>query len=346
MKCQQEYFDTKRLNMISAVSVLRRLGIAFRRKGTLWVTRCLWHGPDNDPSLFVYERTGENHFYCFVCGKSYSVINFVKASQGWSFQEACRWLCKEYCIDTVAGPVPVAKPVEQTQPAQPAYTYIPMMMVDPLVSPESSLCRCLVRLYQPEAVEQIVQDYRLGIYTLNGDDDYTVFPYIDGQDKVYNLKVQHYDCDPKSSLFCHNNGKTYMLGKMWRGEGRFPADAEFHPTCLFGEHLLPRYPQHTVALVESPKNAVFGALEMPELLWIAVGSKSMLTRERLKPLRHCNVIVFPDRDAISLWTEQLESMNDMFNYTVNEFCERHAPADQLKYDIADYLLEQHRHLLK
>ena len=62
------------------------------------------------------------------------------------------------------------------KPVEPTYTYIPTEMLDKLVSPESSLCRCLMRMFQPEAVEWLAEEYRLGCYSMNGLDDYTLFP--------------------------------------------------------------------------------------------------------------------------------------------------------------------------
>ena len=95
-----------------------------------------------------------------------------------------------------------------------------------------------------------------------------------------------------------------------------------------------------MALVESPKNALFGAVAFPELLWVAAGNKYNLSREALQPLRGRDVMVFPDCDAIEEWTQLLRSMPDVANFVVSDYCRRVAPADQPKYDIADYLQEQ------
>jgi hypothetical protein len=109
---------------------------------------------------------------------------------------------------------------------------------------------------------------------------------------------------------------------------------------LFGEHLLARYPDSLVALVESPKNAVYGALAFQQLTWIATGNKSMLKREVLQPLRNRDVIVIPDCDAVDEWTKAIIGMKDLANFTVSDICRREAPAGQTKFDIADYLQNQ------
>jgi hypothetical protein len=223
------------------------------------------------------------------------------------------------------------------KPKEPVYTYIPKETADALVSVDNSLCKCLMHMFQPEAVEWLCEEYRIGCYAMNGQDDYTVFPNIDSQGRVCNLKVQHYDTAPLSERFCHSDQKTYWLGSIWSREGRLPKDAQFRSACLFGEHLLSRYPDSIVALVESPKNALFGALAFQQMTWVATGNKSMLTREVLKPLRGRDVIVIPDCDAVEEWARAVAGMADLANFTVSDFCKRNAPDSQPKFDIADYL---------
>ena len=180
----------------------------------------------------------------------------------------------------------------------------------------------------------------LGCYSVKDTDNYTVFPNIDIKGRVCNLKVQHYDTDLESERFAHSDGLCIWLGSRWAEDGVLPKDAQFNSSCLFGEHLLSRYPNSIVALVESPKNALFGALEHPRLTWVATGSKNMLKREVLEPLRGRNVIVIPDCDAIESWSQALAGMQDLANFTVSDFCRRCAQENQPKYDIADYIQEQ------
>jgi len=50
-----------------------------------------------------------------------------------------------------------------------------------------------------------------------------------------------------------------------------------------------------------------------------------------------DVVVFPDRDAIPLWTDTLKGMRDLANFIVSDFCRRMAPEGKPKFDIADHL---------
>lgn len=340
MEARYEHFDTDRLNAIPITEVARRLDTV-RKAGVNSVTTCPWH-EDKHPSLTLYERTNENHCHCFSCGKGGSVIDYVMQHESWSFKDACSWLSSTFGISTLQRCKQSAppKPKPRPKPVEPTYTYIPMKMVDELVSTESSFSRCLMRLYRPEAVEWLTQEYRLGCYEMNGQDDYTVFPNIDYHGRVCNLKIQHYCTDPASERFCHSDQTAYWLGRIWAKKSLLPADAVFHSDCLFGEHLLQHYPENMVALVESPKNALFGALSFQQLVWVATGSKNMLKREVLKPLKGRDVIVIPDCDAVAEWTSIISRMADLANFTVSDFCLRMAPEGQPKFDIADFLLDQ------
>ena len=185
-----------------------------------------------------------------------------------------------------------------------------------------------------------------GCYAFNNLDDYTVFPSIDSEGRVRNLKIQHYDSNPESPKFCHSNETSYWLGKIWANDGRLPRNAVFRTACLFGEHLLNVYPTQTVVLVESPKNAVVGALANMNLLWLATGNKTSLQRKNLIALQGRDVIVIPDRDAIDLWKKNIASMSDIANFTVRPFSFQTGQADDLHYDVADYIIEQRIKALK
>ena len=211
------------------------------------------------------------------------------------------------------------RPIASPKPVEPNYTYIPMEMVDKMVSTENSLCRCLMRFFRSEAVEWLTEEYRIGCYSRFGHDDYTVFPSIDIHGLVYNLKAQHYCTDFSSSRFAHSDENSCCwLGSILSREGKLPKEAVFRPSCMFGEHLLNRYPDSKVALVESPKNALIGALSFQQLTWVAVGNKGMFKREILLPLRGRDVIVIPDCDAISEWKHTIGGMTDLANFSLSD----------------------------
>ncbi len=60
-----------------------------------------------------------------------------------------------------------------------------------------------------------------------------------------------------------------------------------------------------------------------------------------KPLQGRDVTVISDRDAITEWSAAITKMADLANFTVFDICRQKAPEGNLKFDIADYIQQQH-----
>lgn len=335
------HYDVQRLRGISIRKVASQFGTV-KRSGSSYMAICPWHN-DHHPSLSLVEKTNKNYCHCFSCDKGGDVISYVMAAKNVDFQGACEWLSNQYGILTSSNPsyAPLTKNKAADDDLPPSY--IPKEMVDRLVSTDNSLCQCLMKWFRPEAVEWVTEEYRIGCYTIYDHDDWTVFPSIDITGRVCNLKIQWYETDPLSPNYSHcPKGHSYWLASIWQKQGILPSGNHYTTYSLFGEHLLDQYTAQTIALVESPKNAIIGALEYPQMLWIAVGNKGMLRSDVLKPLQGRDVIVFPDRDAIGQWRDEITKMTGLANFTISDFCEKAAPKEALKYDIADYIIDQHK----
>jgi hypothetical protein len=331
---EKRHFDVERLKAIPFSLVVERWGGKLRRVGTRQVTNCVWHD-DEHPSMTLYESGGENHCHCFACGQGGSVIDYVMALDGVDFPTACERLESAFFGNGAASVMTSGwnrrNALKRQKKREPSY--IPREWLDEHVSVENSLCRCLVQMFDVHRVEHLTEEYRLGCYDNGRYEDCVLFPSIDVEGRVRNVKVQHYETDVHSPRFAHADKKCcYWLG------AQLLKEAVFDNECLFGEHLLRRYARQTVALVESPKNAIIGAAVQPKYVWVATGNKAMLKRNVMEPLRNRQVIVFPDRDAISEWKTLLHGMRDIATFTVSDFCERMAPDADRKFDIADYVV--------
>ena len=340
---QHIHYDTARLNAVPFTTLAEHYGSVVKRGSALF-TLCPWH-EDKHPSLALYDDAPHqrSHCHCFACGKTASPIDFVMQQEGCSFQQACDIIGRLFGI-WGDSPAPLlhrkAKPVEPVAPKE--VTYIPMDYVEQHLSADNSFCQGLRRIYDSELVQHLTEEYCLGCLDTGTYSDSVLFPSIDTQGRVHNIKVQHYGTDPTSADFFKSDKRhCFWLGTQLVKQGLLPADARFDNDCLFGAHLLPRYPTAPVILVESPKNALVGAAEHPEFLWVATGNKGMLKRSVLSPLRGRTVIVYPDRDAIDEWEEKLLHMQDIAPFRISHLCEHVAPADQPKYDIADYIISRH-----
>ena len=103
--------------------------------------------------------------------------------------------------------------------------------------------------------------------------------------------------------------------------------------CLYGEHLLPRYPTLPVGLVESEKTALVCSLFFPGMLWLASGGCGQLNPDKLEPLKGRKVYVFPDSGTFMKWKLILLRAKDIVADIVStlELC----PGNT---DLADILL--------
>lgn len=344
MNCSSEIYDLEHLRSIPITEVAEEFGTLVR-KGSIYFTICPWH-PDNNPSLALYERTNENKCYCFTCGgKRKSTIDLVMAHLKCDFPTACSWLGNRFGIPPINGKHTEVKHIplrRKTTQLPQATAYVPKEWLQAHVTPDNCFCRCLAQLVKPEIVERITAEYLLGSFRFANSKnatEYVLFPSIDNHARIHNIKYQSYETDIRSPRFFHSNG-SYWLGKYLQKHAIVSSEGETNTDCLFGEHLLQLRPSSYVALVESPKNALVGSAFCPELVWVATGNKNMLKRNILEPLRGRKVIVYPDRDAISDWKQILDRMSDLAYFQVSDFCEKFAPEDKLKYDIADFFIEK------
>ena len=85
------------------------------------------------------------------------------------------------------------------------------------------------------------------------------------------------------------------------------------PQCFFGEHLLPKYPDHSVAIVESEKTALISSIMFGDCLMLACGGCGNLTPTLCKSLRGREVYLFPDNGKYDEWSEKGRQMKHLFS---------------------------------
>jgi len=334
--------DIVRIKAIPITQVVEKFADV-KPKGALYVTKCIWHD-DDDPSLHLYYRTGENHAYCFACNKYASNIDYVMASQGVNFPEACEIISGMFGIPTLEGdnirrnftPIVKKQPAKEKKPV----AYIPMDKVEDMLSMDNAFCKCMVTVFGYERAKFVADEYMLGTYEYWDGSIGVTFPTIDTEGRVRNIKVQKYCADINSERFFHTEKDgTIWLFSIMQKHGEMPKETTYDNDCLFGAHLLPKYPAASVIIVESPKNALIGACACPQYVWVATGNKNQLKRPVLECLRGRNVMVYPDRDAIEEWRKLLSTMSDITEFHVDDFCETMAPPGEEKYDIADFIID-------
>ena len=105
--------------------------------------------------------------------------------------------------------------------------------------------------------------------------------------------------------------------------------------CLFGEHLLTRYPERIVALVEAEKTAVIGAGFIPEYVWLATGGRSGVN-DRVDILKNRKILFSADVDVYDYWKEKFKARPQLKVY-ISDYLQKNASPQDLEnhIDIAD-----------
>jgi hypothetical protein len=213
--------------------------------------------------------------------------------------------------------------------------------------------------FEDKDLEQVISMYYLGTICKGYRKGAVSFPFIDKDRNIRAIQVKQFD---KNN---HTTGTDFlhaMLDKQYKKKKEpLPQwlnnyqQNEIKVSCLFGEHLLNKYPSNPVALVEAPKSAIYGTLyfgfpEQPEnLLWLAVYNLSSLNLNKCKSLKGRNVYLFPDLSengkAFELWSSKATELeNEMLGtrFVVSDLLEQHATdAQRIKgFDLADYLIKQ------
>lgn len=91
--------------------------------------------------------------------------------------------------------------------------------------------------------------------------------------------------------------------------------------CFFGEHLLAKYPDAKVAIVESEKTAaLMSGVSRSGIVWLASGgSQGLKNEEKNKALEGRNVILVPDNGQYWAWRE----IADKYGWEIDDYIEKH-----------------------
>ena len=213
--------------------------------------------------------------------------------------------------------------------------------------------------FEVQDIEKVISLYHLGTVQNGYRKGANTFPFIDVQGNVRAVQVKQFDEQN------HTTGTDFLHSIIEKHHTRnskaLPEWLEAYNknetkvSCLFGEHLLSKYPYNPVALVEAPKTAIYGTLyfgfpEQPtNLLWLAVYNLSSLNLNKCKALKGRNVYLFPDLSkdgkAFELWSNKANEIQKRLQGTyfhVSDLLEQLAPHQDKEQgkDIADYLIKQ------
>jgi|GEM_PF-988923 hypothetical protein len=121
-------------------------------------------------------------------------------------------------------------------------------------------------------------------------------------------------------------------------------DFKVYP-CFFGEHLLKRYPEKPVLMVEAEKTAIIASVFYPDFVCIAAGGSAGCRWSSeyyaMKPLIGRNVIMYPDLKNTEAWEKKAAYLreNGVKVMVSKKLIDWATPKDfENDNDLADYLL--------
>ena len=230
-------------------------------------------------------------------------------------------------------------------------------------SADSDFCRAVVSngYMTREQMQEAVGRYRLGCSRDGG----VIFWQIDTLGHEYDGKIMYYRPDCHRDHQRHPQWVSNLLKRQF--VQRFPEMAAWMPEtnhCLFGTHLvtgerltvngerlsnspepITLNPEPTIAVVEAEKTAVILSAHYPQYLWLAAGGLTELTAQKLFPLRHHRIVLFPDTDpdqtAYTRWYAIAQEARRLYGLDihVSSLLERRATVaqKQAKIDLVDFL---------
>ena len=257
-----------------------------------------------------------------------SSCGYVKypPSQDESWRQPPGWLSK---------PKKTSKPLRKPNPEPEGdVSTLPMEVVQKTVrtNPLSAFLLFLTKLFDTDTILRVIADYLIGV-TKAGD---VIFYQFDIKGRCRTGKVMKYnpedghrikdEAQPGRITWVHTLLKK-QLPEKWELK-----------QCLFGEHLLAKYPDKPVVLVEAEKTAIIGAAVMPECNWLATGGKGQLN-DRVDVLEGRKVVAFPDSDAYDTWKEKVAE-RPWLTIHVSDYILRKATPEQKAAgaDVADILI--------
>jgi hypothetical protein len=198
---------------------------------------------------------------------------------------------------------------------------------------KNAFVQFLLKLF-PDCIEEIkaiLTMYRVGTY-----DDYTCFPSLDRQMQVCRAKLIRFN---------------RATGKRLKGEfdtSSLPAKLKLkenfqYKQVFFGEHLLTKYPDRPVAIVESEKSSIIASLCFPDFIWLGCNSKQWLKVERLQRFDNRQIVLYPDADGFKEWEAiATQARGQGLDVKVSKLIENKATDAQKVegFDLADVLILQ------
>ena len=312
---------------------------------------------------YILDKTGKKHL-CPECGKRRFVLyvdieknEYLPEKYGRCDRESnCTYHLSPYSNKYGTNEAKQYEYKPQPKPQQQPVYYIPEGVLNATLKDydNNTFIQNLLKLAPVEEVEKVISLYRIGTISKGERSGAVTFPFIDKAGNIRTIQAKEFNetnhTIKNGTDFVHSIIARYYTnkGETLPGWLQDYTKNEKFVSCLFGEHLLNKYPLNPVALVEAPKTAITGSLYygFPEnqnaLLWLAVYNKSSLSLEKCKALQGSKVVLFPDLNAFTEWNTKAQELKLKLpgtRFIVSDLLEKNATeAERINgLDLADYL---------
>jgi hypothetical protein len=207
--------------------------------------------------------------------------------------------------------------------------------------------------FNAKEIEQVISLYQLGTICKGYRAGAITLPFIDNKGNIRAIQTKKFDAANHTinTDFIHSILEKYYAGKNKPLPNWLKAYLlnDKKVSCLFGEHLLIKYPKNPIALVEAPKTAIIATLYFglpcnpKDLLWLAVYNLSSLAVEKCKVLAGRKVFLFPDLNGYDNWKNKVNEFETNIpntTFMVSDLLQNFASNEDKNkgLDIADFLI--------
>lgn len=214
---------------------------------------------------------------------------------------------------------------------------------------ESALLEFFRTKFPEEDIKRVMRDYFVG----GSKDGRVVFWQIDRQARVRSGKIMAYD--PQTGKRKREDSVEFLEGGSrvrftppvdWvhthmKKDGMLAKDWEM-TQCLFGEHLINKYPEKIIAIVESEKTALIMSLFHPQINFMATGGLKNLNSQKIQSIKRAKILAFADFGCYEEWKQKAEEINSEIgsNILVSKVFEDIAKKMEIEdgLDVADLFL--------
>lgn len=165
-----------------------------------------------------------------------------------------------------------------------------------------------------------------------------LFLYVDEQGNCRSGKTMRYEIvgnEPKRTKHEDSWDNQKWL-HTWK-------DSYVYEQIAFGSHLLKKYPNKPIGIVESEKSSLIMSCVRPNILWLATMAYTGLQVEYLPNLKERDVTLFPDKGekTLTYWKEKCEEFIAE-NFAVLIKCDTFIEQSELPdgSDLADYVIKK------